>query len=267
MFEERLEYLAREIKTDWAHRCRPPGVRRRPPIVTLCGSTRFKDEFLLANRVFTLAGVMVLTVGTFPHAEGDGDKEVSMGEAVAADLDALHVQKVVHGDYVVMLNVGHYLGNSAYLEYKAAKREGKKILWLEELPLSVREIVNEWASHYKTTQIIGALKADAEAVTRRDDSFSETTDAMRWADEFVSRFKGHTVAAGDIDEGLMVGWFANAFAAQESADRRDAPLKQDGAADYEERGMKDPGLPAYTPHVIGFDDQGRPSVVLNLYLP
>ena len=205
--QERLEFLAREIKTDWAHRCRPASSRRRPPIVTLCGSTRFKDEFLLANRVFTLAGIMVLTVGTFPHAEGDGDKEVSMGEAVAADLDALHVQKVVHGDYVVILNVGHYLGNSAYLEYKAAKREGKKILWLEELPLSVREIVNDWAKAQRPRDV---------------DNEGKGQDTLK-----------------------------------------EYPTVQD----YSERGMKENRLPSYEPHLIGFDDQGRPSVVLNLYLP
>lgn len=43
------------------------------PVVTLCGSTRFKEEFLEAQKRLTLEGNIVISVGLFGHS---GDAEV-----------------------------------------------------------------------------------------------------------------------------------------------------------------------------------------------
>ena len=43
------------------------------PVVTLCGSTRFKDEFMQAQKELTLKGMIVISVGLFGHS---GDEEV-----------------------------------------------------------------------------------------------------------------------------------------------------------------------------------------------
>lgn len=42
-------------------------------VVTLCGSTRFKDEFMEAQKRLTLDGNIVISVGLFGHS---GDDEV-----------------------------------------------------------------------------------------------------------------------------------------------------------------------------------------------
>lgn len=42
-------------------------------VIILCGSTRFKDEFMEAQKRFTLEGSIVISVGLFGHA---GDSEV-----------------------------------------------------------------------------------------------------------------------------------------------------------------------------------------------
>ena len=42
-------------------------------VVTLCGSTRFKDEFMKAQKELTLKGYIVISVGLFGHS---GDSEV-----------------------------------------------------------------------------------------------------------------------------------------------------------------------------------------------
>ena len=42
-------------------------------VITLCGSTRFKDEFLKVQKVLTLKGNIVISVGLFGHS---GDSEV-----------------------------------------------------------------------------------------------------------------------------------------------------------------------------------------------
>ena len=43
------------------------------PVVTLCGSTRFKEQFMEAQKRLTLEGNIVISVGLFGHS---GDQEV-----------------------------------------------------------------------------------------------------------------------------------------------------------------------------------------------
>jgi len=45
-------------------------------VITLCGSTRFKDAFMEAQKHLTLTGNIVISVGLFGHA---GDTEVWEG--------------------------------------------------------------------------------------------------------------------------------------------------------------------------------------------
>ena len=48
----------------------------------------------------------------------------------------------------------------------------------------------------------------------------QTTDAKVWADEFVKTKNNMGWTIDDIDEGLMIGWFANAMCAQMDAMER-----------------------------------------------
>ena len=45
----------------------------RYKVITLCGSTKFKDEFLETQKRLTLEGNIVISVGLFDHS---GDEEV-----------------------------------------------------------------------------------------------------------------------------------------------------------------------------------------------
>ena len=46
------------------------------------------------------------------------------------------------------------------------------------------------------------------------------TDAVKWANEFVTTFLGHTIGPrSKVDEGLMIAWFANAIGAGMTAGR------------------------------------------------
>ena len=45
-------------------------------VITLCGSTRFKDAFMEAQKKLTLEGNIVISVGLFGHS---GDSEVWEG--------------------------------------------------------------------------------------------------------------------------------------------------------------------------------------------
>lgn len=39
-------------------------------VITLCGSTRFKDEFLEAQKKLALEGNIVINIGMFGHSSG-----------------------------------------------------------------------------------------------------------------------------------------------------------------------------------------------------
>lgn len=106
----------------------------RPPIVCLCGSSRFYDAFRAANLRLTLAGEIVLSIGC--DTKSDGDLAAALGpdahrERVKADLDALHKRKIDLADYVLVLNVGDYIGESTQSEIAYAVEHGKPVLWIE----------------------------------------------------------------------------------------------------------------------------------------
>lgn len=109
------------------------GGDERPPIVVLCGSTRFYDQFQAANYAETMAGRIVLSVGFYPHAKA----EHGHGEGVGHDstekvaLDELHKRKIDLADEVYVLNCHGYVGDSTRSEIDYAVSIGRPIRWLE----------------------------------------------------------------------------------------------------------------------------------------
>ncbi len=104
-------------------------------MVTLCGSTRFKDEFIEAQKRLTLEGNIVISVGLFGHS---GDKEVwdGMDEDTLSEtkkmLDDMHKRKIDMADEIYVINVGGYIGESTRSEIAYALDTGKGIRYLEE---------------------------------------------------------------------------------------------------------------------------------------
>ena len=97
-------------------------------VITLCGSTRFKDAFLAAQKRLSLEGNIVISVGLFGHS---GDDEV-WTEGVKAMLDDMHKRKIDIADEIYVINVGGYIGSSTQSEIEYAKRTGKGVRYLEE---------------------------------------------------------------------------------------------------------------------------------------
>jgi hypothetical protein len=99
-----------------------------PKIVCLCGSTRFKKEFIGANFKETMKGNIVLTVGWFSHSDGliyyPTKEEKIM-------LDELHFRKIDLADEVLVLNVDNYIGESTTNEINYAYINNKHIRYLE----------------------------------------------------------------------------------------------------------------------------------------
>ena len=97
------------------------------PVITLCGSTRFKDQFFEAQKRLTLEGNIVISVGLFGHS---GDNEV-WGEGTKEMLDDMHKRKIDMADSIYVINVGGYIGESTRSEIEYAKKNGKAIEYLE----------------------------------------------------------------------------------------------------------------------------------------
>lgn len=97
---------------------------RKYNIITLCGSTRFKDEFERINKELTLSGNIVISVGCFGHA-GDvfTDEQKIM-------LDDIHKAKIDLADEIFVINVGGYIGNSTKSEIEYARQHGKIVRYL-----------------------------------------------------------------------------------------------------------------------------------------
>lgn len=104
----------------------------RPKIVCLCGSTKFKAEFLKAQFDFSLKGIIVLTTAGFSHADN-----IELTDDQKAILDALHMRKIDMADFVFVINVGQYIGESTAREIAHAEAQRKPVNYLEPVkPLS-----------------------------------------------------------------------------------------------------------------------------------
>ncbi len=92
-------------------------------IITLCGSTRFRDEFMEVQKRLTLEGNIVISVGLFGHS---GDGEV-WKEGVKEMLDDMHLRKIDMADEIFVVNPGGYIGESTAREISYALHHGKKV--------------------------------------------------------------------------------------------------------------------------------------------
>jgi hypothetical protein len=98
----------------------------RPPIVCICGSTRFVDEMRAANRELTFAGVIVVAPGVFARAGGHEAGE-SITHKQKTALDDLHLRKIDLADRVLVVNPGGYIGESTSREIAYAHETGKPV--------------------------------------------------------------------------------------------------------------------------------------------
>ncbi len=103
-------------------------------VITLCGSTRFKDAYIEAQKRLTLEGYIVISVGLFGHS---GDNEVWEGmdedtlTRTKITLDDMHKRKIDMADEIYVINVDGYIGESTKSEIAYALEHGKAVRYLE----------------------------------------------------------------------------------------------------------------------------------------
>lgn len=96
-------------------------------VITLCGSTKFKDEFMYVQKELTLQGNIVISVGLFGHS---GDDEV-WREGTKEMLDDMHRRKIDMADRIFVINKDGYIGESTQREIYYALSLGKEVGYLE----------------------------------------------------------------------------------------------------------------------------------------
>lgn len=103
-------------------------MNQEPEVVCLCGSTRFKDEYLSEQERLTMEGKIFLTVGLFGHSDDveltDDDKEM---------LDKLHKRKIDLSDRVHVIDVEGYIGDSTRSEIAYAENRDIPVTYYSEV--------------------------------------------------------------------------------------------------------------------------------------
>lgn len=104
--------------------------------ITLCGSTRFIDIFNYLNAELTLEGHLVYSVAV------DG-KTRDLSDEQKAILDAVHLNKINEADYIVVIDMNKYIGESTRKEIAYAKITGKNVFYLSVHYKGVYELFEE----------------------------------------------------------------------------------------------------------------------------
>ncbi len=95
-------------------------------IITLCGSVKFKKDFLKQQEKLSLEGNIVLTPVFFDNTEN-----LVYTDELKQLLDDMHKRKIDLADEIFVINKGGYIGSSTRSEIEYALKTGKKINYLE----------------------------------------------------------------------------------------------------------------------------------------
>jgi len=102
-------------------------VHMRSPVVTICGSTKFREAYEQAIKWLEEEGCITLSVGSYMHADS-----VPIASEQKEAFDRLHKEKIDMSDWIYVVNVGGYIGESTRSEIEHAKRRGIPVKYLEE---------------------------------------------------------------------------------------------------------------------------------------
>ena len=103
-------------------------------VITLCGSTNFKEDFMREQKRLTLEGNIVISVGLFGHS-GDNEVWENMDDGTLTKtkemLDDMHKRKIDMADEIFEINKNGYIGSSTRSEIEYAISKNKKVNYME----------------------------------------------------------------------------------------------------------------------------------------
>lgn len=100
---------------------------RERKIITICGSSKFKDEILNKQQELTLDNWLVFFDGVFEHADN-----INLTKEQKENLNNLHKEKIRISDAIYVVNKNGYIGESTKSEIEFAKQHNKKVYYLED---------------------------------------------------------------------------------------------------------------------------------------
>ena len=116
-------------------------------IITLCGSTKFKKEYLEWQKKLTLEGHIVLTVGCWPHTDGD-----KISPEQKEMIDKLHLCKIDLSDEIYVINPKGYIGESTKREIDYAMAHEKCVWFTTGINFETME-KHGWRSSHGTSKL------------------------------------------------------------------------------------------------------------------
>lgn len=101
-------------------------------IICLCGSRKFKDDFIKVEKEESLKGNIVLTLSHFSKF----DNEILSVKELQT-LTTVHFQKIILSDEIIVINKDGYIGVSTKKEIEFGKSLGKTIRFLENMKTEI----------------------------------------------------------------------------------------------------------------------------------
>jgi len=94
-------------------------------VITLCGSAKFKEDFISQMKNLTLKGnIVLMPVFDFSENEIDASKTKILKD--------LHFKRIEMADEILVINKNAYIGTSTKAEIEYATNLGKKINYIEK---------------------------------------------------------------------------------------------------------------------------------------
>lgn len=93
-------------------------------VITLCGSTKFKEEFIETARLLTMQTYIVLSPAIYEHSEN-----IHLNEKKKQLLDEMHKQRIDMSDAIMVINKNGYIGEGTAAEIEYARSRGKDVFF------------------------------------------------------------------------------------------------------------------------------------------
>jgi len=144
-------------------------------IICMCGSTRFKQTWIQENARLTGLGFIVLSVGLWGHHERKYPDEETKKK-----LDELHFRKIDLCDWVWVLDVDGYIGESTQNEINYAKSVGRPVFYLSKKFPAYKEHIDELQAELERVQ------QEKERLLDYASQLARERDALREGIEFYA---------------------------------------------------------------------------------
>ena len=105
----------------------------KPPIICICGSSRFIEWMAVQAWEYEKHGHIALSLHLMPESyTTQVPDHLAEAESVADILDELHLRKIDLADTVLIMNVDGYVGKSTWNEILYARKQEKPVQFFDE---------------------------------------------------------------------------------------------------------------------------------------